>query len=280
MFVLAVPNWALWLSEAECAEVAHWLESYGVRVHDVSSDVDHGRTVTGFSGELGHVTTALDALAERLLPAIDLRRATGVHPRTGALDVVPFVCPDDSSALLEPVDRWAEAFAARWRIPMVRYAQSSPRGRSLPDIRRTRAARTDFGPSEPHPQWGQTVYGVRTFLIAANVNLATEDPAIAKAIAREIRTRREAGDPGWAGVRALGFPLPSRNLTQVSLNITEPDRVDLARIFESIQARAAAAGVDVAGGELVGVIRPQDVSGCAMLHPRPEQVVAEFGPVP
>jgi glutamate formiminotransferase len=254
------------------------LAANGVCIHDVSSDVDHGRTVTAFSGEFVRVAAAMDTLAERLLPEIDLAIASGVHPRIGALDVVPFVSPNADPNLVAHVDKWAERFASRWEIPMIRYADSSVNRRRLPDVRKSVPGIPDFGPTGSHPTWGRTVFGVRGFLIAANVILASPDVEIAKRIARRIRYARDAGDADWVGVRALGFPLPSRGHTQVSLNITEPDAVDIAECFRNIERMAGEAGAEVAGRELVGVIRPQDLVACARLNPRAEQVVPEFGP--
>jgi hypothetical protein len=63
--------------------------------------------------------------------------------------------------------------------------------------------------------------GRRSFLIALNLNLPTDDLTIARHVARAIRVQREAGNPMFAGVRALGFRLESQGKTQVSMNLTQ-----------------------------------------------------------
>ena len=53
---------------------------------DVHTDPDHHRSVLTLVGE-----QAPRAVATRAIERIDLRRHEGVHPRFGAVDVVPFV---------------------------------------------------------------------------------------------------------------------------------------------------------------------------------------------
>ena len=63
----------------------------GVRLLDVSSDPDHNRSVLTLAGEPEGLHQGLLALYEAALAEIDLTRHQGVHPRVGAVDVVPFV---------------------------------------------------------------------------------------------------------------------------------------------------------------------------------------------
>ena len=67
----------------------------GARLLDVSSDVSHNRSVFTLAGDATGVEQAVMAIHERALAAIDLRTQRGVHPRIGAVDVVPFVPIDD-----------------------------------------------------------------------------------------------------------------------------------------------------------------------------------------
>ncbi len=62
-----------------------------MRLLDVSSDPDHNRSVLTLAGEPEGLHRALLALYEAALAEIDLTRHQGVHPRVGAVDVVPFV---------------------------------------------------------------------------------------------------------------------------------------------------------------------------------------------
>jgi len=248
--VLAVPNW----SGVDLPRPG--LD--GVSVHYAQGDPDHERTVTAYSGSEEAVIEATLALAAAWLPLIDLRTQHGVHPRIGALDACPFVGEVDVPAV-------AERFWREFGIPVVLYEQSAG-GRTLPDVRRGLYA-PDFG-STPHPQWGVTVMGRRSFLIALNLNLPTDDLTIARHVARAIRVQREAGKPLFAGVRALGFRLESQGKTQVSMNLTQPDETAIDPILDWIELEAGLAGEP----ELIGVIRARDLAGASRLVIDPKQI--------
>ena len=67
----------------------------GARLLDYSSDVSHNRWVFTLAGDATGVEQAVMAIYERALAAIDLRTQRGVHPRIGAVDVVPLMPIDD-----------------------------------------------------------------------------------------------------------------------------------------------------------------------------------------
>jgi glutamate formiminotransferase / formiminotetrahydrofolate cyclodeaminase len=94
------------------------------------------------------------------------------------------------------------------------------------------------------------VTGARQFLIAYNINLASEDVSIAKRIAQRIRT----SSGGFPNVKALGLALPSRKQTQVSMNLTDFRRTPLHVVYEAVREHAEAAGVSIAGSEPIGLI--------------------------
>ncbi len=87
------------------------------------------------------------------------------------------------------------------------------------------------------------------------MNLRSDDLEIARAIARAIRER----DGGLRGVRALGVRLPSRGHVQVSINVTDPDRVPLYRVLSLVRAEAERWGVAISGTELIGALRLSDL---------------------
>lgn len=228
--------------------------SPGVRLADWSADTDHNRLVVTFVGPTEPVRSAALAAAAVAVERIDLRGHEGVHPRLGALDVLPFVPLSsitlaDCAALAQEV---GQEMAARHGLPIFLYEAASPDTRSLPSVRKTafRALTPDFGPSVPHPTAGATVIGARTPLIAYNVVLATSDVSIVRTIAHEIR----AANSGFPGIRALGLHLPSRGLTQVSLNLTRPDRTPLLSVFRFIEARAQDLGTSVVESEVIGTL--------------------------
>ncbi len=288
MRVLTVPNWSFGRDRRLLLACREALDRWPLAVHFCESDVDHNRTVTAFSGEQEPVEEALLDLARLVLPAIDLNRHTGVHPRIGGLDVCPFLplAPLSTKVRRERFLSWVEgvgaSLAEAFEIPVFLY-EKSERGRhesDLPTLRSggfggllDRPLRPDFGPTRAHPHLGATVLGWRDFLIAMNANLRTTDLSAAKRVAGAIRRLRAEGDPRFLGVRSLGFPLASRELVQVSINVTMPDLTPIDPILEFVAGHAWDMGVEVAEHELIGVIREQDLPTATRLYPRPAQIV-------
>jgi glutamate formiminotransferase len=263
-----VPN----LSEGRRAEVVARLAAAasapGVRLLDVSSDPDHNRSVLTLAGEPADLIGGLLALYEAALAAIDLRRHEGVHPRIGAVDVVPFVPLGDAPMALAAATarRLAAEVGRRFELPVYLYEEAAarPERRSLASIRRGGFAglaskladplwAPDHGPARPHPSAGATVIGARFFLIACNVLLDTADAAVARAVAGAVR---EAGG-GLPAVRALGLYLASRGCAQVSMNLTDFRRTSLSRALDRVREEAAARGARVVASELVGLLPQQ-----------------------
>src|SRR5690349_6433918 len=63
----------------------------GAALLDLHTDPDHHRSVLTLAGPMAEVTAAARALARAAVEMIDLASHSGVHPRLGAVDVVPFV---------------------------------------------------------------------------------------------------------------------------------------------------------------------------------------------
>jgi len=236
-----------------------------VLVLDRSSDPDHNRSVLTLAGSGEALLEAAVAGAAACARLIDLRGQRGAHPRMGALDVLPFVplgrvTAAECVVLAEVAGR---RLAEEVGVPVYLYgAAARRRGRvGLPEVRgggfeellRTAAvdpARApDFGGPAPHPTAGATAVGVRPFLIAFNVDLATGDLALARRIAAAVRER----GGGLPAVRALGFALPGRGLVQVSMNLLDFRVTPPAVAFAAVAGLAERAGVRVAGAELVGL---------------------------
>src|ERR1700688_4130847 len=107
----------------------------GVQLLDVSSDPDHNRTVLTLAGEPEDLIPGLLALYETALAEIDLRRHAGVHPRIGAVDVVPFVPLGETSMAVAgaAARRLATAVGSRFGLPVYLYEEAAacPERRSL-----------------------------------------------------------------------------------------------------------------------------------------------------
>jgi glutamate formiminotransferase len=235
-----------------------------VRVLDQSSDPSHNRTVFTLAGEPEPLHDAVMRLFAAAIAEIDLRTHDGIHPRMGAVDVVPFVPLQDTTMeqCVSLAKRTAADVADRFHVPIFLYEEAAAREerRSLSEIRRggingvalrmTQAAwRPDFGPEQPHPTAGATAVGARPILIAYNVNLASNRLGVAKRVASVIR---ESGG-GFAHVKALGMQL-DHGVAQVSMNLTNYKETSMTTVFDAISREAAVDGVRVLESEIVGLV--------------------------
>lgn len=106
----------------------------------------------------------------------------------------------------------------------------------------------DFGEREMHPTAGIMAIGARKCLVAFNVNLKTADVEIAKKIASEIRE----SNGGFKEVKAMGFSLDDRGITQVSMNLCDYNVSGMHIVFNKISELAEKYGTEVLESELVG----------------------------
>jgi glutamate formiminotransferase / 5-formyltetrahydrofolate cyclo-ligase len=224
----------------------------GAACLDLHSDPWHNRSVLTLAGP--GVESAARDVARRAVELLDLRHHSGVHPRLGVLDVVPFVPLDDLGADRpnEPAggdDGLIEAIAARdafarfagdeLDLPCFLYGT----GRSLPEIRRHAFGdlTPDTGPPSPHPTAGACCVGARPLLVAYNLWLAgsgDETMDAASDIARSLRSE---------SLRVLALRVGET--AQVSCNLVAPLELGPAELYDLVAARAA---VDRA--ELVGLV--------------------------
>jgi glutamate formiminotransferase len=249
----------------------------GVLVLDRSSDPDHHRTVITLMGQGPALVEAAVAGARACARLIDLNHHRGVHPRMGALDVLPFVPfgaetrlrggddPDlDCAGLAERAGR---RIAAEVGVPVYLYGAAArhPGWTALPEVRgrgfeTLRAAPDrvpDFGGPGLHPTAGATAAGAREVLIAYNVELADANLALARKIASAVRER----DGGLPAVRAMGVPLAGRGgppvdrgLVQVSMNLLDWRATPPAAAYAAVAALAGENGARVEASEIVGLV--------------------------
>jgi glutamate formiminotransferase len=251
----------------------------GAHVLDVSSDRAHNRTVLTLAGDAATLRDAVVQLAAATTATIDLRTHDGVHPCMGALDVVPFVPLGDTplDACVHLARDTADALAARHGLPVFlygaaartpeRYALEHVRGQGFADLaaRMAHGWTPDAGPQAPHPSAGATAVGARDILIAYNVELATGDLSVARAVARAVRAR----DGGLPGVKALGLALADRGVVQVSMNLVDYRRTSMRAAFDAVADAAGRHGVQVVASELVGLapraaLAPGDAEAIAL----------------
>jgi glutamate formiminotransferase len=254
MIVECVPNFSEGRDPVIVHKIAAAISSVpGAKVLDRTSDPDHHRTVITFAGDEQAVEQAALEAASSAIRHIDLTTHAGVHPRIGAIDVIPFV-PVSGVSLAECAAlarRVASQLWTRFQLPSFLYEAASDSAKALETVRREARAGIppDVGEGR-HPTAGAAAVGARNFLIAWNIHLATSDLALAKRIARTIRF----SSGGFPGVKALGLSLESRGEVQVSINSTDFDATPLHVVFQKVAAEAHSAGVAISGSELIGLI--------------------------
>ena len=232
---------------------------------DVGADAN--RTVFTFLGPPEAVRLSAKRLARACTELIDLRAYAGTHPYVGALDVCPFVplwglAPAVARAAAEDVGAYLHEELG---VPVYFYEDSARRERfrSLARVRRGGlagfAARPpedapDLGGPLPHPTAGVTVVGARDLLIAYNVNLATRDAEVARAIARQLRRELPR-------VRAIGWYQAAFGCAQVSFNLLDYRVTGMGAAYAKTRDAARALGTDVAGSELIGMAPAEALVG-------------------
>jgi glutamate formiminotransferase len=268
--VECVPN----VSEGRRAEVVDEIVAAfavpGVLVLDRSSDPDHHRTVITLMGPGPALVEAAVAGARACARLIDLNHHRGVHPRMGALDVLPFIPfgaetrlrggddPDLDCADL--AERAGRRIAAEVGVPVYLYGTAARhpgwsalpvvRGRGFEALRAAPDRVPDFGGPGLHPTAGATAAGAREVLIAYNVELAGAGLELARRIATAVRER----DGGLPAVRAMGVPLEDRGLVQVSMNLLDYRATPPAAAYAAVAELAERAGARVEASEIVGLV--------------------------
>ena len=240
----------------------------GVTVLDSSRDETHNRSVVTFAGSAEPVVRAATAGVGRALELIDMEEHEGAHPRIGAVDVIPFV-PLGNTRIEECVDlarRFGEQIAMRFELPVYLYGEAAlrPERRRLADVRRGQyeairdeiandpARAPDFGPSRTHPRGGAVAVGARKPLIAFNINLATDQVAVAIKIATAIRE----SSGGMPAVQAMGVLLENPGvpaMAQVSMNLVDWEHTGIAAVVHEVRRLAEEAGTAIDHCELIGL---------------------------
>lgn len=260
-----VPNFSEGRNAAVLASLREAVTAVpGAHLLDVHADAWHHRSVFTFVGAADAVAEAAVRGARCAVERIDLTQHRGEHPRMGAVDVIPFVpiegaTMDDCVALAERVGR---RIADELDMPVFLYGRAArrPERTELWRIRREgfewlrarigreEAYAPDFGPARMHPTAGATAVGARPILVAYNVLLDTDDVGLARRIAQRIRTT----GGGLLAVQARGFLVDGK--AQVSMNLLDVDVTPPRAVFDGVAREAAAAGVDVAASEIVGLV--------------------------
>jgi glutamate formiminotransferase len=274
----SIPNFSEGRDQATMnAITSAFTDRENVRLLDVQTDKDHNRMVVTVVGTPQEVKEAILDAMDHAVKLINMTRHKGQHPRMGAVDVVPFIpirglTMADAEALSKEV---AEAAAKRFNLPVILYAMSAsaPHRADLAEIRRGQFEgmadkledplwQPDYGPARVHPTAGVTAIGARPPLVAFNVNLGTDRPEIADAIAKKVRFI----GGGLRYCKAMGVALKERGIVQVSMNMTNFNQTALYQAVEVIRFEAQRFGVPVIGSQIVGLVPMQALADCAAFY--------------
>ena len=257
----------------------------GVKLLDYSSDADHNRSVVTVIGEPEPLKEVMVTAIGTAVKLIDMTKHVGQHPRMGCVDVVPFIpirgtTVEEADALAREV---AKEAAEKFGQPFFLYEDSAKGLKHSANLATIRKGQfegmaekiatdpetwtPDIGPSTIHPTGGATVIGARMPLIAYNINLNTSSVEIAQKIADKIRNIKG----GFKYCKAMGVLLenkedPSKNVAQVSMNLTNYTKTSIYTVFETVRMEARRYGVNVMGSEIIGLVPLQALVDCAAYY--------------
>lgn len=264
--VESVPNISEGRDKDVIEEIVNEFKKFkNIKILEVSSDESHNRTVVTIVGNVDDVIEGLFYFTKKAVELIDLNKHKGEHPRIGAVDVIPLI--PISGITKSELNNYVKVLGERiWnelKVPIFFYADSAinEERKKLPNIRKGEFEGLvekmkepnwypDIGNPIPHSTAGATVIGVREFLIAYNINLATPDVSIAEKIAKSIRE----SSGGLMYLQARGFYLEDKNCAQVSMNILNFKKLPLYRVYEIVKMEAEKYGTYIKESELVGLI--------------------------
>jgi glutamate formiminotransferase len=262
--VACVPNFSEGVDEACVKAIVRAMRVDGVRLLDWTMDSDHNRSVITVAGPPAAVLESAIRGVGQAAQSIDLTRQTGVHPRIGAADVIPFV-PVSNVSLDQCAVLARQAGAEIWRrfgIPVYFYeaAAARPDRANLEDVRRGQfeqlreaarrepRRRPDVGGPGLHATAGACAVGARKFLVAYNIYFDSTDVSLVRAIAKELR----ASSGGLKGVKALGVLAHGR--AQLTMNITDLQATPVSAVFAQVCKIADRHQAEPAEGEIIGLL--------------------------
>lgn len=272
--VACIPNFSEGRNRAIIDEIAAAAsEVADARLIHVDMSADANRTVMTLVGTPAGVSEAAFKAISVATALIDMTTHQGAHPRLGATDVVPFV-PLGATSMTTCIDlaqELADGLGGRLNIATYLYGRAAlrPDRMELTAVRKgqyegleerlgSKTERPDFGPGRFNAQSGATAVGAREWLIAYNINLDSNDLAVAKDIAKVVRSGTVGAMPGSGprlpGCRAIGWLMPAYGCAQVSMNLVNFRLTPPHIAFEAVRAQAQGRGMDLRGSELVGMI--------------------------
>lgn len=249
-----VPNFSEGRDKKIVEQIVASIENVkGTKVLGFESDADHNRTVITFVGSAKAVEQAAFQMAKKAVELVDLSSHEGVHPRLGALDVLPLIPLKDATFndAIAISKSLGQRLGEELEIPIYLYEKSATttKRQNLASVRRAGyKQQPDFGPQIPHPTAGATCLGAREILVAFNINLETNNLSVARKIARTIRE----SSGGIKGLKAIGLRLDRQDCVQVSMNLVDYKTTGMLTAYKAVKKLAAEQETEIRESELIG----------------------------
>ena len=236
----------------------------GVKLLNYEADKNYNRLVVTIIGEPQKVKDAVFEAIGVAKDIIDMNKHKGQHPRFGATDVCPFIPIKDMDMddAIKLANELGEKVAKEYKIPVFLYECAATRGEreNLATVRKGEFEgldkkledtnwTPDYGVNKKHNTAGAIAIGARRPLIAYNINLDTTNIDIASKIAKTIRH----SNGGYRYIKAGPVEVPEKNMTQVTMNLTDYTKTSMYRAFEAVKMEAKRYGVNIIGSEIVGL---------------------------
>lgn len=273
--MVATTWWSFGRNRRMLSEIRDELNRRKVDVIDIWSDPDLNRTMVAFEEDDIHVAQCVVELAQMVLPSIDLRRHSGTHPRTGALDLVRFSPLTDEVSGDSALKATGDHLSTFHQLPIFADGPDSDAAseRRILDLRQggfgslgNKNLEPDFGPPVAHPQWGVTTILVGHYQLYAALELHDPTTKAAGHVAEQIENLRMAGDSLLLGVTAEGFARPSHEGSLLLLTFEMPDDAYPDQVLKVIEKEARLAGAGVGRARALGIWRASDLAKATRLR--------------
>lgn len=282
----AVPNISEGRDPSVIQAAREAIESGGATLLGIEPDSDYNRTVLTYVGSHDEVVRSSVQLIRVTSEHIDMRHHEGNHPRMGAVDVMPFVPLGETKTeeAQKAVDDVYQQLETTHLMFMYGKSAKMPSRSRLPSLRKggyeglkerflggawsneeTRHPDNWNGEwTDTNEKFGAMAIGVRPVLIAYNVNVREEVPTASSVAAKVIRSsgfpiKAESGSKLRVrgllqSVQGMGVPLESHGISQVSMNLSDPNLTSIHLAYETIRSIIEPMGVEVCGSEIVGLV--------------------------
>lgn len=185
-------------------------------VLNIFQDRDYNRSVITIVGGEESIGPSVEAACKTAFELIDLSKQEGVHPRLGAVDLVP-LHPLSENVSLKTLGALARDIARNLTTKVkgssvFLFGAADVEGRGLVARRKAvgwfkapvdySALRHDLG-DPPSARYGLTGVGAIPYMMNVNITLDTQDVALGRRVAAAVRATSPSGLPG---VQAMAFP--------------------------------------------------------------------------